>query len=115
MPHPIVFFDVAGSDVPSFKAFYSTVFGWDSDEQGQMAVPVLAPLSGTIRQDPSEMRIYVGVPDVTESMELVVANGGSVDAPRFEVPGVLILGLFKDPAGNPMGLVEMDGESHKIP
>ncbi len=75
----------------------------------------MAPLSGTIRNDPAEMRIYVGVPDVSESLELIKAHGGSVDAPRFEVPGVVTLGLFKDPAGNPMGLVEMDGESHKVP
>ena len=40
---------------------------------------------------------------------------GPDDAPRFEVPGVVILGLFRDPAGNPMGLVEMDGEQHRLP
>ena len=40
---------------------------------------------------------------------------GTVDAPGFEVPGVTVLGLFRDPAGNPMGLVEMDGDSPRIP
>ena len=45
----------------------------------------------------------------------VAANGGTIDAPRFEVPGVVVLGLFRDPAGNPMGLVEtVDGKA-KIP
>jgi len=34
---------------------------------------------------------------------------------RFEVSGVVVLGLFRDPAGNPMGLVEMDGDSHVVP
>ena len=34
---------------------------------------------------------------------------------RFEVPGVVVLGLFKDPAGNPLGLVEMDGDVPKVP
>lgn len=115
MPCPIVFFDVAGADTESLKAFYSSVFGWDSGEQGQLTVPVVSPLDGTIRKDPTEMRIYIGVPDVSESLELVKAHGGSVDAPRMEVAGVVVLGLFKDPAGNSLGLVEMDGESLKVP
>lgn len=115
MAHPIVFFDVAGTEADSLKAFYSSVFGWSSDEQGQLSVPVLSPLSGTIRNDPAEMRIYIGVPDVSESLELIKNHGGSVDAQRFEVSGVVILGLFRDPAGNPMGLVEMAGDSHKVP
>jgi predicted enzyme related to lactoylglutathione lyase len=41
-----------------------------------------------------------------------VAHGGAVVYPRFEVPGVVVLGLFSDPAGNRMGLVEMaDGKA----
>jgi hypothetical protein len=34
---------------------------------------------------------------------------------RFEVPGVVVLGLFKDPDGNPMGLVEMENGKAKVP
>ncbi|MEL7058699.1 MAG: VOC family protein [Acidobacteriota bacterium] len=113
--HPIVFFDIAGSDTSALQAFYASVFGWTADDQGQINVPALTPISGAFREDPPEMRLYLGVPDVTEALESIVTHGGSVDAPRFEVPGVVILGLFRDPAGNPMGLVEMDGETHKIP
>ena len=40
---------------------------------------------------------------------------GTIQEPRFEVPGVVILGLFCDPADNPMDLVEMDGDEVKIP
>ena len=57
----------------------------------------------------------MGVDDVTVKLSEIEALGGSVDQPRFEVPGVVVLGLFRDPAGNPMGLVEMDGEVHKVP
>jgi hypothetical protein len=41
--------------------------------------------------------------------------GGTIEAGRFAVPGVVVLGLFRDPAGNAMGLVEMDGDRAKIP
>jgi len=68
-----------------------------------------------VRKDPAEKRIYLGVPDVTDALQRIEAHGGSVDQTRFEVPGVVVLGLFRDPAGNPMGLVEMNGDRRRIP
>ncbi len=115
MAHPIVFFDIAGPDAAALNSFYSSVFEWDIDQTGRFDVPVITPLDGTIRKDPSEKRIYIGVPDVTASLALVEQAGGTIDAPRFEVPGVVVLGLFRDPAGNPMGLVEMDGDRPRVP
>ena len=115
MTQPIVFFDIAGTDDEVLKDFYISVFGWDIDETGQFSVPVTTPIQGSIRKDPAEKRIYVGVPDVTACLALIEQSGGSVDVPRFEVPDVVVLGLFRDPAGNPMGLVEMDGDSPRIP
>jgi predicted enzyme related to lactoylglutathione lyase len=115
MAHPIVFFDIAGPDDAALKSFYSSVFGWESDEAGQFGVPVASPIKGAIRKDPTEQRIYVGVPDVTAFLSLIEQSGGTVDVPRFEVPGVVVLGLFRDSAGNPMGLVEMNGDSPRTP
>jgi uncharacterized protein len=107
-PAPIVFFDIAGPDTGSLAAFYKTVFGWEAGPTGALSVPVNGPpLNGTLRKDQGEKVIYIGVPDITATLEQVVANGGKIHAPRFEVPGVVILGLFFDPAGNRMGLVEM--------
>ena len=78
-------------------------------------MPVVSPLPGLIRPDPAEKRIYIGVEDIAAKLEEIVERGGLVDAPRFEVPGVVVLGLFKDPAGNPMALVEMENGKPKIP
>ena len=115
MTTPIVFFDIAGEDVGALKAFYAKVFGWDADGENKFAVPVISPLHAAFREDPTEMRLYMGVEDVAQVLANVEASGGTVDAPRFEVPGVVVLGLFRDPAGNPMGLVEMDGQAPKVP
>lgn len=115
MSQPIVFFDIAGQDDSKLREFYSSIFGWESDQSGQFSVNVVSPLQCTFRNDPTEKRIYVGVPDVSASLSEIERSGGSVDVARFEVPGVVVLGLFKDPAGNPMGLVEMDGDHHRIP
>jgi len=115
MTAPIVFFDIAGPDDDILKKFYSTVFGWESDPSGQFTAPVMSPIDASIRKDPAEKRLYLGVPDVAASLEQIVTSGGSVDVARFEVPGVVVLGLFRDPAGNPMGLVELDGDRPRVP
>ena len=115
MALPIVFLDIAGPDDEVLKNFYTSVCGWEFDQTGQFEVSVGASINGAIRKDPAEKRIYLGVPDVTATLTLIEQSGGTVDVPRFEIPGVVILGLFRDPAGNPMGLVEMDGDSPVVP
>jgi uncharacterized protein len=112
MPAPIVFFDIAGPDSAKLKDFYAGVFGWNIDAAGGIKG---AGLDGTLRQDPHDKVIYVGVPDVTAALKEVEAAGGKIVAPRFEVKGVVVLGLFTDPAGNSMGLVEMQDGKPKIP
>ncbi len=115
MGSPIVFFDIAGPDMARQSNFYRAVFGWDIAPDGRIEVSVATPVGATLRQDPADKRIYLGVVDVTATLDRVVQHGGSVDAPRFEVPGTVVLGLFRDPAGNTMGLVEMDGSKAKVP
>ena len=115
MAQPIVFFDIAGPDDKMLKSFYRAVFEWELDQTGQLNVPLASPLKGAIRKDPAEQRMYLGVPDVSASLSLIDEYGGTVDVPRFEVPGVVVLCLFRDPAGNPLGLVEMDGDTPVVP
>ena len=115
MTLPIVYFDIAGPDDAILGDFYASVFGWRPDDSGQFELPVVAPLTAAIRKDPAEKRIYIGVADVAETLIVIEQSGGSIDVPRFEVPGVVVLGLFRDPAGNPMGLVEMEGDKPRIP
>ena len=115
MSAPIVFLDIAGPDDEALRRFYRDVFDWNAGDDGQLHLEVRAPLLANIRKDPAEKRVYIGVEDVTATLNAVVSAGGSVDAPRFEVPGVVVLGLFRDPAGNPMGLVEMENGEAKVP
>ena len=115
MSAPIVFFDIAGPDEGALRSFYEKVFDWPCGQPGNFTPGNAPMLDGTIRQDPAEKVLYIGVPDVAATLEQVVAEGGAVDVPRFEVPGMVVLGLFKDPAGNRMGLVEMDGDTPVVP
>jgi len=59
----------------------------------------------------TERVLYIGVPDINATVAKIVAHGGAVVFPRMAIPGAVIVALFKDPAGNRMGLVEMaDGK-----
>lgn len=115
MNSPIVFFDIAGPGDRNLRRFYEEIFGWSISDAGQFSVEVVSPLEGAIREDPAEKRIYIGVESVTESLNRIQKNGGVIDAARFDVPGVAILGLFTDPAGNEMGLVEVRDGEPRIP
>ena len=115
MPAPIMFIDIAGPDAAALSEFYSTVFDWNPGADGKFATSVSQPFEAAIRQDPAEARIYIGVPDIGATLAQVEASGGSVEQERFEVPGVVVLGLFRDPAGNPMGLIELADGQPRIP
>lgn len=119
---PIVFFDIAGPDMASQSKFYSTVFGWEVAPTGSFTPPVMpardkpGAVGAQLRSpDKADKVIYIGVDDVAATLAHIEANGGKVTAPRFEVPGVVVLGLFTDPAGNSMGLVEMENGRAVIP
>ncbi len=58
--------------------------------------------------------IYLGVEDINATLETIKAHGGKVHAPRMVVPGVTILALFFDPAGNRMGLIEIGKDGKPI-
>jgi len=101
---PIVFFDIAGPDAAKLRTFYASNFGWKIDAGNGIDA---GALKGTLRQDPAEKIIYIGVPDINAALEQIKQSGGSVAMPRMVVPNVVTFALFTDPAGNRMGLVEI--------
>ena len=102
-PAPIVFFDIAGPDAAKLKDFYSGNFGWGIDAANGIKTP---QLNGTLRQDPPATVIYIGVPDINAALAKITVSGGTTVLPRMVVPNVVTFALFKDPAGNVVGLVE---------
>ncbi len=100
----VVFFDVAGPDRAKLRAFYTGALGWAVDPNGGIKTPAM---DGVIRQDPPETLIYVAVTDINQTLARITAAGGQVVLGRTVVPNVVVFALFKDPAGNRMGLVEI--------
>jgi predicted enzyme related to lactoylglutathione lyase len=106
MPAPIVFFDIAGPDAVALKAFYGAVFGWSIDDALGIDGSSTGGLRGTLRADPAEKILYLGVPDINAALVTITEAGGKVEMPRMVIPNIVTLALFSDPAGNRMGLVE---------
>jgi predicted enzyme related to lactoylglutathione lyase len=99
---PIVFFDIAGPDAAKLRDFYAANFGWSIDAANLIKTP---QLEGALRQDPAEKVLYIGVTNLDAAMARVTATGGTLVSPKIAIPtGTFV--LFKDPAGNRMGLFE---------
>jgi predicted enzyme related to lactoylglutathione lyase len=113
---PLVFFTIFGVEAEPLQRFYSELFDWKLDKGGRFDTTAAAPLSGQIGKSVgAEVVIYVGVADITATLAKAQTLGGSIRYPRFEVPGVAVLGVLKDPAGNSVGLVEMVDGKAKVP
>jgi len=66
---------------------------------------VSSPLPANIGKGQAETIVYVGVDDITATLAKV----------KDEVPGRVVLAVFKDPAGNSVGLVELENGKPKVP
>ncbi len=77
MTAPIVFIDFAGPDDEKLRAFYMNVFGWKFDAEGLVDLHFPSPsIKGSVRKDPAEKCVYLGVPDVTNALASIEAHGG---------------------------------------
>ncbi|WP_119084012.1 VOC family protein [Altererythrobacter sp. B11] len=120
-PAPLVFFDIAAPDLVSQRSFYGALLGWDIADDGSFTVPVQGPLPGTLRVEPADLGpltervLYFGVDDIEATQRRAVELGGGIAFPRLVVPGVVILAMLTDPAGNRFGVVEMSGGAVTVP
>ncbi|MBI3693764.1 MAG: VOC family protein [Acidobacteria bacterium] len=106
MGNPIVYFEVAGPDAAQLRSFYANVFGWQIDGSATIASASTGGLRGGIRQDPPDKVFYMGVDDIEAVLGQIEAQGGAVVLSRTVVPGVVTFALFRDPAGNLLGIAE---------
>ena len=114
MAHPVMWFEVLGKDGGRLQQFYGGLFDWTFDviqpiNYGVAKTGDPRGISGGVGQTSpgtqSWVTFYTETPDVTASLEKAVALGGKVVMPRTVLPDV-ILGIFEDPEGHVLGLVE---------
>ena len=114
MTHPVMWFEVLGTDGRKLQRFYGDLFGWTFDVSPQSDYGVVKTggergiMGGVGSAYPGTrpwVTVYAETPDVTASLAKAQALGGKVVMPRTVLPDV-ILGLFEDPEGHTLGLVE---------
>lgn len=114
MAHPVIWFEVLGTDGGDLRRFYGSLFNWSFDinnpgQYGLVSTGGNAGIPGGIGTVYPEARswvtFYVETPDVDASLAQAQELGGKIVMPRTVKPGVT-MGIFEDPEGHVIGLVE---------
>ena len=115
--HKIVHWELMGPDGDKLASFYENLFGWKSEavpgfDAYNMIDGDQTGVGGAVGKGnenmPAYQTIYVEVDSVEEHLGKAEANGGKTIVPRTVVPGMVTFGLFNDPAGNLVGVVEAE-------
>jgi predicted enzyme related to lactoylglutathione lyase len=112
MKHPVMWFEVLGKDSVKLSQFYGSLFDWKfSGDPARYAVVeangrgIQGGVGAIYPNTRSWVTFYVETPDVTASLADAEKLGGRVVMPRTVLPDVT-LGIFEDPEGHAIGLVE---------
>lgn len=117
VPGSVSWFELASTDVPGARAFYTKLFGWSWQEypmpgmtyhvamKGEERVGGLMPLTGD-EGLPSHWMIYFEVADCDERANWVSSQGGAVIVPPTDIPGVGRFSVLRDPQGGVFSIIK---------
>lgn len=127
MAHPVVHFEVMGKDADALSSFYKSAFGWQSTDfagTGTGDIPKYLVIRPTGEEEPKfginggigavpagdsgYVTFYVAVDDIGKTFELIESLGGKCVMGPHQVPDGPLIGLFTDPEGHTIGLVQPD-------
>jgi uncharacterized protein len=121
MGQPIVHFEITGQDAPKLHSYYSQLFGWEIDannpmnygivQRDQNTTPDGVGIGGGVgpAQEGSDgwVTFYVATDDVEGSLKKAEELGGTRLMGPMQVPEGPEIGLFNDPEGHLVGVVNM--------
>ena len=117
--NPVVHFEILagpGHDKKALQAFYRDTFKWDVDAANPMDYGMVTPddeddgIGGAVdsAEDQSKVLVYIEVDDPTYYLQKVKAAGGTIVKDVTVIPDMVTYAIFRDPAGNEIGLVKSD-------
>jgi predicted enzyme related to lactoylglutathione lyase len=116
MTNPVVHWEIGGPDLTALSAFYGKAFGWTirEEEPGYAMVQAVAGgLGGGLMRTRDEMppyvTIYVQVDDLDTVLRTIGELGGATLVPPTQINDKAAFALFRDPAGNIVGLLRATG------
>jgi uncharacterized protein len=119
MGQPVVHFEIMGKDAERLQGYYSDLFGWEFDTDNPMKYGIVqreantnadgVGIGGGVASGPEgydgHVTFYIEVPDVEAALAKAESLGGTrVMGPDNVMEG-LVIGLFNDPEGHPIGVV----------
>ncbi len=124
MPNPVVHFEIIGSNPKTLAEFYRSAFDWKIDDVsagGDMPEYIMARPDGTERPEgginggigaampgyQGHVTFYIGVDDAGAALEKVEKLGATRIMGPEQVPNGPVIGLFKDPEGHTIGVLEV--------
>jgi uncharacterized protein len=119
MGNPVVYFEILTNDPQKHRAFYRDAFDWEISgpvpgsgiadyTQVKTGDPRVEGGIGALPQNgyTGHVTFYIAVSDIEQAFKDVEARGGARMMGPDPVPNGPIIGLFKDPGGNVIGLVQ---------
>jgi uncharacterized protein len=120
---PVVHFEIIGTDPAKLRGYYADLFGWEFQTGNSATEAVSQPgnygfldgsttgegsgINGGVGGGPGyEPRVlfYVSVPDVEAALQEAERLGGARVMGPDGTPGTLVVGQFRDPEGNLIGI-----------
>jgi predicted enzyme related to lactoylglutathione lyase len=120
MGQPVVHFEIVGKDVDKLRTYYRDLFGWDVDANNEMNYGMISReenlgpggigIGGGIGPAPDgydgHVTFYVAVDDVEAALARAERLGGKRMMGPEKPMDMVTIGLFQDPEGHTVGLVE---------
>lgn len=112
MPHPVIHAEIRSHDPDATRQFFAALFGWKVASQGAVpgytfidtGVEIGTHVAISPRQnDEDEVLFFVGVQDVTATLQKAEELGGTIIQPVQHVPGTSF-GVFADAQGHKVGV-----------
>ncbi len=112
MPNPVVHFEIKGPDKARLQDFYRNAFGWSVNAENPMGYGMVDAqgegIGGGVDGDAPGVTVYIQVDDPAAYLEKVKTLGGKVVMDVTEIPNMVTMAQFADPAGNVIGLVKAE-------
>ena len=120
MGQPVVHFEITGKDGEKLQSYYSELFGWEIKADNEMKYGIIdregntnadgVGIGGGIATGPEgyggHVTFYVEVPNVEETLAKAESQGGTrMKGPDEDMEG-LVIGLFNDPEGHTIGVMQ---------
>ena len=125
MGQPVIHFEILGKDAPRTQSYYSDLFGWKieqlpfenptqyglvqrEDAVNANGIGIGGGVGGAPEGYGGHVTFYVEVPDVEEALAKAESLGGKRTMGPDQVPGGPVIGLFTDPDGLTIGVVQAE-------